>query len=341
MDTNFFDNIKDNENFNDFVLPMEKLDLIRDGMLFIRKDGLIVFSEGYFHPPGKLIANIIYLPDPEGTKEIFGQPYRSIIKKKGADGEEEWIDYRKQLEIYRELAPESQSNKPLFAEFKCQFELSEMIGFVDHRLSLKKARKLSPEIDDSIRKVAGMLGISPETIGCTGSLALGNLKTAHDFDLVFYGSTEEGWKIVNQIYEIVKNPDRQVFEMGMLWAIRFYDDWGNMICPFFSYADLSKIPLREFEMELEKTEIELKGQVVDDTHTFYMPSVLKLEQVELPGYPELKTLTLILYHGGLRGEYCKGDRVKARGKLVEVKTPARSFPALLCTNLTDTEKLDQ
>ena len=339
MIDNYGDKIKDNQKFKDFVLPMEKLELIRDATIFIRRDGLILFSEGYCHPPGKLIANIVYRPDPDGKKEIFGQPYTSIIKKKQADGEEGWINYEEQLQLYRELAPESQEDKPLFARYKCRFDLKEMIGYVDHRFSLKQARRLSPEIDDAMKKVAGMLKISPEAIGCTGSMSLGNLQTAHDFDLVFYGTVEESWKIVNQIYEITKDPARQVFELGMFWAIRFYDDWGNLICPFFSYADPAEIPLREFKLKLIEETAELTGLVVDDTHTFYMPSLLQLDEVKIAGRAR-SPLALILYHGALRGEYKKGDRVKARGSLVEVITPDRSFPALLSTHLIETEKIE-
>jgi predicted nucleotidyltransferase len=336
--TSFYDRVKDNEKFRDFVLPMEELGFIRDATIFIHKTGLLLFSEGYHHPPGKLICNIIYIPDPEGKKEIFGLPYRSIIKK-DQDGEEAWINYEAQLELYRELAPEAQVGKPPYARFKCQFDLADLVGFVDHRRSLKKARSLSPQIDDAIRNVAGMLKIHPDTVGVTGSLSLGNLKTAHDFDLVFYGTVAEGWDIVNQIYRIVEDPKRQVFEMGMLWAIRFYDDWGNMICPFFSYTDLSEVPLKDFTMEVEAEGVEVTGTVVNDRHTFYMPSVLRLAEAEVPGRSDLKALGLILYHGGLRGEYKVGDRVRARGDLVQVKTPEETYPALLSTNLSDSEKV--
>ena len=90
MNSNFYDLVKNNEKFKNFVLPMEELDVIRDAMLFVHKTGLILFSEGYCHPPEKLICNIIYMPDPEGKKEIFGRPYRSVIKKKSGDGDEEY-----------------------------------------------------------------------------------------------------------------------------------------------------------------------------------------------------------------------------------------------------------
>lgn len=339
MNKNILERVSRNDKFRNFVLPMENLDSIRDAMLFVHKTGMILFSEGYFHPTGKLICNIIYIPDPKGEKEIFGIPYSSIIKSEIEDGEEEWINYENQLLKYRQLAPEAQLNKPPFAKYKCQFELKDLVGFVDHRRSLKIARELSPEIDDSIRKVAGMLNISPDAIGVTGSLALGNLKTAHDFDLVFYGNAAEGWKIVNQIYDIVRDPSRQVFEMGMLWAIRFYDDWGNMICPFFSYTDLKEAPLKDFSMTVEEEGIELAGTVIDDRHTFYMPSVLKMNEVSFSRHPEIKDITLILYHGGLRGEYKRGDRVKARGDLVRITTPDNFYLGILSTNLVETEKV--
>ncbi len=339
MQTDLADRIVRHPNFRDFVLPLEKLDAIVDATLFIRRDGLIVFSEGYCHPRGGLIANIIYAPDPAGSKSIFGLPYRSVIKKKGKGAEEDWINYESQLEIYRSLAPESQVGKPVFAEFKCRFDLNDFLGFVDHRRSLRRAREAKPEIDDAMRKTARRLSIPVDSIGCTGSLALGNLMTAHDFDLVFYGTVAEHWRIVEQIYEIVRDPKRQVFELGMLWAIRFYDDWGNMICPFFSYADRSEIPLPEFEMALLAPAAEITATVSDDRHTFYMPSILGMTQAEVSGRPDLRALPLILYHGGLRGEYKRGDRVRARGKLVEVKTPGQSYPAFLCTNLTESKKL--
>jgi len=339
MKTDLADRITGHPNFRDFVLPMDQLGSIVDATLFIRRDGLVVFSEGYCHPRGGLIANIIYAPDPAGRKTIFGLPYRSVIKRKGKGKEEDWINYESQLEIYRELAPESQRDKPVFAEFKCRFDLADFIGFVDHRRSLSRARAVKPEIDDAMKKTARRLAIPVDSIGCTGSLALGNLETAHDFDLVFYGTVAEHWRIVEQIYEIVKDPKRQVFELGMLWAIRFYDDWGNMICPFFSYADREEIALPEFEMRLLAPAAEIRATVSDDRHTFYMPSVLQMTQASVSGRPDLLALPLILYHGGLRGEYKRGDRVQARGKLVEVKTPGRTYTAFLCTNLIESKKL--
>jgi len=340
MNSNLINRIRDNEKFRRFVLPITDLQLIRDAMLFIRRDGLIIFSEGYCHPDGKLVGNIIYAPDPEGAKTIFGEPYASVIKSPAVGGEEEgWVDYADQLELYRQLAPESQKNKPPFALYKCVFNLDEMIGYVDHRRSLKVARGLKPEIDDSMNKIAGMLDIDVSNIGCTGSMALGNLKTAHDFDLVFYGTVAEGWHIVNQIYEITKDKRRQVWEYGMFWAIRFFDDWGNLICPFFSYLDASEIPLSDFTMETLKTDSLMTGTVDDDTHTFYMPTVLGMKNVIVDGERSSGDISLILYHGGLRGEYRKGDQVRATGQLVRVSTLQKTFDAFLCTHLNQSEKI--
>ncbi len=327
-------------DWGEFVFPLDRLDIIRDAVIFIRRDGLIVFSEGYCHPPGQLIGNIVYEPHPEGSKTFFGQGFRSVIKRKAGE-EDEWIDYREQIEIYRRLAPESQIDKPLFADYKCRFPLDEMAGFVDHRHSLRQARLKSAAVDDSMNKIAGMLKIPVETIGATGSMALGNLESAHDFDLVFYGTTAEHRALVDRIYGILEDPKRRVFEMGMHWAIRFYDDWGNMICPFFSYSDPAEIPLFKADFSLRRDGVEFRGRVTDDRHSFYMPSLLELEDVRLEGAQAPDRLTLILYHGGLRGEYRRGDRVRGKAKLADVTVPGKTFPALLSDHLLDTEKISE
>ncbi len=48
---------------------------------------------------------------------------------------------------------------------------------------------------------------------------------------------------------------------------------------------------------------------------------------------------LVIYHGGKRGEYRTGDRVRARGRHVRVCAPRGTFEAVLVTDMDDTEKL--
>ena len=332
--------IKRHPDFADFIVPMSGLGEIRDATFFLRGDGLLAFSEGYCHPGGKLVGNIIYIPDERGSKTFFGVPYGSIIKKYAeGEGDDEWVTFKDQLEIYRRIDPSTQSDKPVFAENKCVFDLNDFIGFAPHLRSLEIVRSRVPRIDETIRSIASLLGISPEQIGCTGSMAFGNLASVHDLDLVFYVSMAEAGRIISTIYEVTKDPKRQVFEMGMLWAIRFLDDEGNVICPFFSYADPEDIPLRRFECEVTAEGITAEATVRDDSHTGFMPTFLPLAGAHYDGGQLAEGAPLIIYHGGKRGEYRRGDRVRARGRIVRVTTPSDSYDAVLVTDMGNTEKI--
>lgn len=325
-------------DFRDFIVPISKLDKVMDANFFLRRDGLLAFSEGYYHPSGRLIANIIYIPNPAGTKKFFGAPYGSIIKQYDAEGEK-WVTFQEQLKIYREIDPSTQAGKPIFAENKCVFNLDDFVGYIPPLRSLEIVRSRAPRIDATIREIGALLGIDHERIGCTGSMSFGNIGAAHDFDLVFYGEVALLRRVLSAIYEIVKDPKRQVFEMGMLWAIRFYDNVGNMICPFFSYDNPSEIPLPKFDMELRARDVEAVVTIGNDDHTGFMPSFLPLSEVagggECAGAPSV----LSIYHGGKRGEYRKGDRVRARGHHVRVKTPRSEFDAILVTDMDNTVKI--
>jgi hypothetical protein len=326
-------------DFRDFVVPISKLDGIRDANFFLRRDGLLAFSEGYFHPDGKLIANIIYIPDPSGPKRFFGIPYGSIIKQYGEGEEEKWVNFQEQLKIYREIDPSTQTGKPVFAENKCVFNLDDFIGYIPPLRSLEIVRSRAPQIDKTVREIGALLGIDHDKIGCTGSMSFGNIGAAHDFDLVFYGEVAPLRRVLSAIYEIVKDPKRQVFEMGMLWAIRFYDNAGNMICPFFSYDNPSEIPLPEFTLELRARDVEAAVTVGNDDHTGFMPSFLPLSEACPADGGVAKPTVLVIYHGGKRGEYRNGDRVRVRGHSVRVKTAHNEFDAVLVTDMDNTEKI--
>jgi len=330
--------VRRHPDFKDFVVPLSELREIRDANFFLRSDGLLAFSEGYFHPEGKLIANIIYIPDARGNKSFFGIPYASIIKQCGARGER-WIPFKEQLEIYRRIDPATQEDKPIFAENKCVFNRDDFIGYVPPLRALAILRSRVPGIDATIRSTAGLLNVDPGAIGCTGSMAFGNISSAHDFDLIFYGRVADLKRTVSAIYEIVRDPKRRVFEMGMHWAIRFYDDGGNMVCPFFSYIDPEEIPLPTFTLEVVARDVEAIATVANDDHTGFMPTYLPLSDAGIGTERLTDSPALIIYHGGKRGEYRTGDRVSARGYYVRVTTPRKTFDAVLVTDMGNTEKI--
>jgi predicted nucleotidyltransferase len=329
--------IEKNANYRRFHVPMEKLDRIIDATFFLRHDGLLVFSEGYFHPPGRLIGNIIYYPSEAGRKEIFGQKYQSVIKKE-EDGREEWIPFDRQLQEYYRLDPGLNRERPVFAEYKLLFDLDEFVAFFPTRRAMREVRRMSPEIDRAIADLCRLLGMTAERIGCTGSLAFGNVEDPHDLDLVFFGTLEENARVIERIYTIVQEPGREVIEFGHRWAIRYYDDKGYMICPFFSYARTDEIPLAEFEINVLADDVRVRGSVADDTHSCYMPSILTLQEATVDGKERAADLRLIIYNGGLRGEHRSGDGLEVQGRLVRVTAPGERYEAVLVTNVDQIAK---
>ncbi|PKK90830.1 MAG: hypothetical protein CVV64_08090 [Candidatus Wallbacteria bacterium HGW-Wallbacteria-1] len=327
-------------SYKEFVLPISELDNIVDATFFVRKDGLLVFSEGYNHPKGKLIGNIIYHPDEKGKKIIFGTPYSSVIKIYLEDGTEEWVPFDQQLDKYFALDPALDAPRPPYAEYKLLFDLDEFTGFVPTRRSMSIIRSHSPKMDSAIIKLAKMLDMSPEDIGCSGSMSLGNFEDPHDLDLVIYGDTAKISDIIRRIYKITEDPERQVWEYGVKWAIRFYDDDHNMICPFFGYNHREDIPLKDFTLEVLENNIEVTGTIADDTHSPYMPTFLPLRDTGMKGEQPV----LVIYNGGLRGEYRKDDRVSIKNASlcnIHRKDKNDTIRAILVTNLDQTSKIDK
>ena len=73
--------LKGNELFQALAVPIDgsqKKLVIRDAEFYIRKDGLIVNTEGWHHPDGKLIGEVLYAPDQDGDRVVFGQKYRKV-----------------------------------------------------------------------------------------------------------------------------------------------------------------------------------------------------------------------------------------------------------------------
>ena len=87
------------------------------------------------------------------------------------------------------------------------------------------------------------------------------------------------------------------------------------------------------------SDVEAVVTVADDSHTGFMPTYLPLAEVRIAGGTPLKNPALVIYHGGKRGVYFRGDCVRARGRLARFRTPEKTFESILVTNMDDTEKV--
>ncbi|HOO77202.1 MAG TPA: hypothetical protein PK636_01950 [bacterium] len=302
---------------SELIQPMSALpDGPYDALYLLRKDGGLVYTEGYWHPGGKVIGKLIYYPDPHGRKNIHGRSYTSIVKDV-RDGEEVYVSHEDQLcRVFRllpDLPPDA--NRLILAEYQIAFPLEDFAGFFDPRRGLAYLMANHPDVDAVVRKTAEILEVSVADLGITGSSALG--KKGGDIDLVFFNSPEKNMETVRRLWGIVySQPDKQVVEYGKFWPLKMYVD-GEEICTFWGYRSSASAPVRDCRVELLKDEVEVYGTVSDNLHSLYVPLVLGLENVYIDG-EKTGPIRTVIYDGAVRGEFRKGLRLRIMGKLVNL-----------------------
>ncbi len=313
---------------DEFIVPMEEMKSnIWDSTYFMRSDDSFVFCEGYCHPQGGLYGKIIYYPSDEGNVSIHGRPYECITKR-FVDNEVIYVSHPDQIARQCEIDPSLGQSRPVFAEYELPFQLKDFVGYFDCRKSIRKVMEMFPSINKTAHRVSELLEVPMDRMGVTGSLAYGVYDpNDEDFDVVFFGTVEENRCVAEKIYELTRNPARQVIEFGKLWPMRFHND-GVLVCPFFVYSDQDEIPLKDFDVEILKEKVYAEGYVCDDRHAIYMPSILQMDNLSIDG-EKSPPMPLIVYDGALRGNFRKGDKLRCLGMLVRVTKGREVFNALL------------
>ncbi len=352
--------------FSRFALPINADDDFRDAMYFLKDDGTFIFTEGYYHqiekPREERIVNAHYfyvLLDPSRTvpphciKNIFGLPFENITKE---IMENEPLDqlYPLQLARYIEIDPTQKDiERPIYGIFKARVPLTSLVACFPHRNSLQcimdKAGEapVASKIKTIAEHTAELLEIDISQLGISGSVSLGTYANPHDLDFVVYASTPEIKRIVNFMYTLTdKHEERQVYEFGKYWPIRFWDHVGDerfMVCPFFSFLDPEEAPLRNFDCA-DLGPVEVEATVADDTYNAVNPTILMLEDVKVSGKAEPGISRLIIHHGAERGDWRKGNRIRIKGHRVGITTyrivdkkrhPLDEYLAVLEDNLGD------
>lgn len=311
-----------------YLTPMEELDArIWDSTYFMRRDDSLVFCEGYCHPQGALWGKIIYHPDEGGQVSIHGRPYECITKRL-VDDEMIYVTHPAQIRRQCQIDPSLDTARPPYAEYELAFRMDHFIGHFNCRKSLRTAMERYPNIKRAARQVSEVLDIPLERMGATGSLAYGVYDPCdEDFDVVFFGTVDENRRVVRKIYEITRDPTKQVIEFGKLWPMRFHHN-GVLVCPFFVYSDWNEVPLKGFSVEVLKERTCAVGRVCGDTHAIYMPAIVQLDSLTVDREKHAP-MPLVIYDGAMRGDLREGDRVRCHGMLVRVTQGREEFDALL------------
>ena len=323
---------------NRYMLPIEKLEHVIDSSYFLRRNLSFVFAQGYCHPRGGFYGKLINFPDANGILNIFGRRY-GTTNKRIVNGELELIPINEQMEIHYRVEPTMARNNelPPFAEYHTKFQLSECLGFFDHKRSLRVAMEMFPGLSGQIERISEFVELPMDRLGATGSLAYGKMEPEHeDIDLTIYGSMEEHQRVIKKISKWIEDPKNRVFEFGKFWPMRFFYE-KTLVCPFFIYARPEEVPLNEFTMELVEDGVPFRARVCDDTHAIYLPIIVKLENVSMKG-KGAGEMPLIIYDSAMRGEFRRGDRLEGLGKLVNVQKADEEFRSLLVTIGTNVKR---
>lgn len=314
-----------------FLTPLSELGpRIKDSLYFLRRDGCLIFSHGYYHPtPGYFLGKIIHYPTPEGSEDIWGRRYEAIHKA-WIGGERVAILNDIQIARHYRIDPslDPTAPRPLVADYTIEFPLADFVGFFDPLRSMKLCREMYPQIRTWTEETAELMEFPSEKIGVTGSLAFGIIEEHDmDFDVIFIGDLEENDRALKKIFERAQEPGGRVFEFGQYWSIRIYYR-GFLLCPFFVYQNWEDVPLSEGSVELFQDNVEGTAKIVDDFHNPYLPIILELEEVLLNGeaYDHLR---FISYDGSIRGDYRTGDRIWFKGRLVRVRGQGGEYLALV------------
>jgi len=326
------------EQIERIIQPMSEMKMgPLDTTYLMRKDGSFVYTEGYWHPEDKIIGKLIYYPDPEGSIDIHGRKYSSIVKEE-KDGETVYVSHKDQIKKLYRLFPDlpPDSHQLILAEYQVAFPRESFVGFFNDRKSLQYAMEKYPRVGEIVHRTSELFGVPLERLGITGSSALGRRGIHSDIDLVFFGTTEENMKVTQKLWSIIySRPELQVVEFGKFWPLKIYVE-GEEVCSFYVYRDLSEIPVRDCEVELVREGVEAYGTVADNRHSLYVPVVLSLENVYIDG-EKTDDIALIIYDGAVRGEFKVGLRLHIKGRLVNLIREGKKTAALAAIDGFDIE----
>ncbi len=275
-------------------------------------------------------VNDIRLKDLVRVKR-FGLRYVRTNKHYEYHGKEKREAYNgreNQFKIIEELLGFNDfSQNPSFLHLNVLVDPEDCLGFFDSKKALEY---LITEGDTKLVKTAldfvkSEFGLQDDNIGVTGSTQMGDTDLIdltkgvfEDIDLILYITPEKAVEIRNKITaNTSKHFESMVLDHGMYWPMRVMvhynrnknsmsferqhkDDEQVMFCLFPEYIRQNPIK-RIYDLSGQLVILEA-AKIVDDTYSYFMPPMFRLETGEL----------IICYDGRERGHNFKGNIVSIK-----------------------------
>jgi hypothetical protein len=320
---------------------------MREGDFLKIYDRTIFEVKGLYHPSGRVIAFIRYIPDLRGDRELDGKSYRKVYS----------IEER--YRILKERYPQFLIFDDAFGEYMPEVDFSSILHVYKPRDRFRGIRKKA-QMDELERQallftetIKREAKISWSNLGITGSILVGLYTDKSDIDIVIYGirnclrvrGAMQGllasgqyvsrykMKDLRRLYrfrvkdtvipfkEFVKHEIRKSFQGvfdGREFFIRYVKDWDEVK---EKYGEIIYKP---------EGYAKIRAKITDDSESMFTPCVYGVEDVEVIKGQEWRELREI---SSFRGRFCEqaknDETVIAQGKIERVITADEDYHRIL------------
>lgn len=322
-------------------------------------DGLFFAVKGLYHPKGKVIAYLRYIPDSKGERNRGGVNYRRVYSI-GETTEflrkhhPEYLSFIESLDLTLQTVPLSRIDR----SYNPRERLVELIANPRTKLEKTIARFASVLSTES--------NIPVGEIGVSGSILIGLESLGSDVDLLVYGR-EEGLKAnkalrrLRDVYGWVSSYDGRTVEkvLKARWSdtgldlerfrgIEVRKKLHGLVCDRDYFVRLVKRP-EEVEAEIESKPLRrarIRAIISDGSDAIFTPCTYQIQDCTLLDAPTCYEVSeLVSFRGKFTEQASEGDAVEAYGTLEQVKFRDRVVHRLMMGSegdyLIPVEKLDR
>lgn len=325
-----------------------KLVKAREGDFIESFDKLIFDVKGFIHPPGRVVAFVRYVPDPNGDRRRGKEAYRKVYPL----AERYELLQRKYPHyiVFDQVFDEYLNEVPV-ESIKRHYDPTDKLMGLRRNQDLNPVKAVTLEFIESLREWSG---IAWNKLGVSGSVLVGLHLSSSDIDVIVYGTencllahgtlrkmftTKQiqlrayGLEDLEKLYEtrridmvmpfdkFLRTERRKVLQgkfKGRNFFIRFVKDWnevkeryGDVFYTAIGYA-------------------KIKAKITDDSDSIFTPCRYGVNGVQVLKGKKSGSIKEIV---SFRGRFCEqariGERVEAQGKLEKIHEDGTEYYRLL------------
>ena len=301
-------------------------------------DNIFFDVKGMVHPPGRVVAFIRFVPDPNGDRKRNGKTYRKVYA------------LSERYTLLRKAFPQYLVYNQVFNEHLCEVPVKTLKHHykpVNRLRELRQGDKLDEAESQALRFVELLkktANVSWSKLGISGSILVKLHTEASDIDPVVYGS-ETCYKVYSALGSLLKDSEgsvkpyslRQLKELfdfrSKDTAMRFEDfvrtESRKVLQGKFMGRDYFIRCVKDWnEIEEKYGTIlykpvgyaKIKAKVIEDSEAIFTPCRYKINSMEILEGTRIEAIEEIV---SFRGRFCeqakKGETVIAQGKVEKLQ----------------------